>query len=388
MVRIDCLLFGYRKIRIDPEKLSTATALLLRLGIPSRFNPDGTITVRERDFAKIYRIFSGRFEFSFSETLGIYGRIKSVKHKKAVLCALVVSLFMSAFLSALVWDVRIEGNENIPSAKIVKELSECGFEIGDLWFLVDRSKVETIFLLKNDEISWINVNRRGSVAYVKIIEKKDEGDDAPMPSVEYSNIVASADCVIEEITVASGIALVKPGDTVKKGDLLISGVLPTELGGGFCCAKGDVIGRVSDKVSVNIQREFQMKQEKSNKLYSLGLNLFNFSINIFKLYGNLTEGCDIIEVKKSLSLSEKSKLPFSLTVNYLPTYETTPSQYTDEQLVAVASSRLNSLMAARLALCDLVRMRTYGEFTESGYEMSCDMVFLTEVGETMAFDVN
>ena len=38
----------------------------------------------------------------------------------------------------------------------------------------------------------------------------------------FSNIVADRDGIIEEITVKKGYATVKPGDVVKKGDILIS----------------------------------------------------------------------------------------------------------------------------------------------------------------------
>lgn len=388
MVRIDCMIFGYRKIKISPENLSSATALLLRNGISSRFNPDGTVTVRERDYVKIQGIFKGRIDFFSTDVLGLYGKIKKAKHKRAMIAALAVSILVSIFLSQLVWDIRVEGNENIPSAKIIYELSECGFNIGDFWWAKDKSDIETLFLLNSDDISWININRRGTVAYVNVIESKGNTENPTADIHKYSNIVADTDCVIEEITVYRGCAVVKAGDTVKKGDILISGILPEEAGGGFCNAEGSVIGRVSDSVEVRLERNYTLNVQKGSRLCSLQINLFNFTTNIFKLYRNLTNECDIIEKTKYISIPGGRRLPLSITALYLPQYNSVTAEYTDSRLVSVASARLNALISSRLAACDLLKIKTHGQFTDYGYYMRCDMVFLCEVGTALAFEVN
>lgn len=388
MVRIDCIIFGYRKLKIDPSDVSIATALLLRTGIPSRLNSDGTITVRERDFFKTQNIFKGRIEFEPSITLGIYGKIKAIKYKKTVVFSILFSLFLSFFSSLLVWDIRVEGNENIPSARIVLQLSDCGFKIGDFWFRKNKSEIEASFLLNSSDISWININKRGTVAYVKVIENETKGNDSAIDTPSYANIVATDDCVIEEITVISGVPVVKPGDVVKKGDLLISGMLPDDIGGGFCAASGNVVGRISDTISVDVAREYVHKEEKNNKLCSLSIDLFNFSVNIFKLYGNFINECDIIEHEKNFALAADAKLPFSISSSYIKQYDFKNKTYSDEEIVSVASSRLNSLVITRLATADLIKIRTYGLFTDTGYQMSSDVVFLSDVGEILPFEVN
>ena len=386
MVRIDCVVFGYRKLKILPENLSEATSIMLRASITSRINADGTVTVRERDFAKISGLFKGRFEFECSEPLGIPGKYKRLKNKSAYIAAILVSIVIISFLSNLVWDIRIEGNLSIPDSEIKLGLAECGLSIGDLWPTINRSNIESKYLATENNISWININRRGSVAYVKIIEnqiKEEEKEELP----KYSNIVASHDCVIEEITVRSGTAVVKKGDTVKKGDILIMGVLPQELGGGFCSADGSVIGRINEKISINVNRKYEKIIGKNKKLYSITLNFFKISINIFKLYRNLTDKCDIIDNEKTYSLFGISRLPFSVSIKYLSEYEYAESEYTDEELVRVASSRLDALTVSRLCRADLLKIRTYGEFEEDGYKMRSEMSFLSDVSERVEFKV-
>ena len=219
MVGIDCLVFGYRKIKISPDNLSDATSLLLRGSIYSKINSDGTLTVRERDFVQISNLFKGRIDFEYSNPLGVYGKFKLLPYKPAFISSIIISLVLIIFLSNFVWDIRIEGNENIPASEIKLGLMECGLTVGDFWPFIDRGLVESHYSEIEERVSWININRRGSVAYVKIIERensnKTEENDAG-----FSNLVSSYDCVIEEITVRRGTAVVKPGDVVKKGDIL------------------------------------------------------------------------------------------------------------------------------------------------------------------------
>ena len=285
MVRINFLILGYRKITIPPERLSDFTSILLRAGIQSQISAKGEIIVREKDILEIKEIMQGRIEFSCSEPCGIYGRWLRLENKSVYAVATAVSLVMILFLSSLVWDIRVEGNESITDGEIIQALSDCGFSIGDIWQSIDRSEIESNFLRESKNISWININRRGVVAYVKVIEK----DDAKISEKEklcYSNIVASQDCIIEEITVTQGTAMVGPGDVVQKGDILIMGALPDEAGGLFCPADGTIIGRVNDSVSVYVDRKYEQKSNFRKKLYLIKINFFNFSINIFKLYGN------------------------------------------------------------------------------------------------------
>ena len=388
MVKIDLLIFGYRKLSVSPDDLSLVTSLLLRASIPSRINSDGSLSVRERDFSRIASLFQGRIEFEYSEPLGLLGKWKSLKNKPALIISVAVSAILIMLLSSLVWDVRIEGNEQIPDSEIILQLSQCGLEIGSFWRKTDTAEVENKLLSSYEDISWVNINRRGTVAYVSVIERQGEQTKSEDLHIEYSNIIATADCVIEEVTVKSGIAVVKPGDSVQKGDLLILGALPAEQGGGFCRAEGHIIGRMSDTVSTFVGRNYEKNLSTDRNLYSITLKLFKFSINIFKRYGNLTYKYDIIENEITYSLFGKCRLPFSVMISYTPEYEVTSGEYTDDELCAIAASRLSLETARRLADSELVRIRSFGEFTDDGYTMTSELVFLCEIGRESAFDID
>ena len=387
MVRIDGAVFGYRRVLVQEKDVSFAASILLRAKISARVNPGGEIIVRERDTPKMRALFNGKIEYSVSEEQGALGIIKRIKYKIGLVSALIFSVILLILSANIVWDVRVDGNEKIPDAAIAYALSENGFSIGDFWWSIDRSEVEASVLSSFDALSWININRRGSVAYLTVKEKED-GDSENEALTGYANVVAEFDCVIEEITVKSGQAAVKVGDSVKAGDLLISGIIVSESGTELCYAEGSVVGRVSDTLETFVKREHNRPISVEREVRSVDVKIFGFSLNIFKRYGKDTEECVIIEEISDFSLFGKCKLPIWVSVSCAVKEAYSVSNYTDEELVRVATSRLNSLTASKLGSSDLVRIRTFGEHTGDGYTMKNEIVFLKEVGKTLQFSAS
>ncbi|MBO7196306.1 MAG: sporulation protein YqfD [Clostridia bacterium] len=388
MVKIEFLVFGYRRLVTAPENLSLLSSLLVRSGISSVITADGAFLIRERDFETIRDLMSGRIEFSCSKPLGLYGMWKGYTHKAALLLSLALMTALVLFLSCVVWDIRVEGNSTVTDGEIILGLSDCGLQIGDLWMGINRSRVEAEFLDKYEDLSWININRRGCVAYVKVIEADVHNEPQSEISPKYSNIVSKSDCIIEEITVKSGTANVRVGDAVKKGDLLVIGVLPEEAGGGLCAAEATVIGRINDSASVEIGRSEDKITYSDRKIYSITLKFFKFSLNIFKLYGNLTNEYDIIDNEIAYSLFGRYKLPLSIKTVYCVKRESNRVVFSDDELALVAKERLNAKIAARLLDADLLKLSTIGEFTENGYYLKSDIVYLTEVGEQVGIQLD
>ena len=76
-------------------------------------------------------------------------------------------------------------------------------------------------------IKWCSVALSGNTLYLKIEENTLLKDDNEyVMNGSYSDIVAQADGVVTGILVRNGLAQVKVGDTVTKGQILVTGVVP------------------------------------------------------------------------------------------------------------------------------------------------------------------
>lgn len=383
MLKNRAYIWGYVEYSVEREDVSTVIELLLRAEIGA-VQKDAVVVVNAKNAREVDALLDTRVKFSRSEVKGIRGIFcKSIKCYGALL-AIAFSMALLFLSSKVVWSVRIEGNAIYSEREIIEELESCGLSLGERWSKIDTGRIEGELLSKSDSISWLNINRRGSVAYVKVIEKTvfEENEN-----IGYTNVVAKCDAIIEEITVVSGVAKVQVGESVKKGDLLISGVIPRELGGGFCYAEGVVKGRVSDVISVNVADSYEEKCFKESSLKGISLSFFNFPINIFKSYRNLDIECDIIENKEQVSFCKKT-LPFEIIKSYRLPYEIKTRRLSEEEMISIASDRITDVLASRFEESLLLKISTKGEFEKNGYKMQTEFVCIEDIMENVPFEIS
>ncbi len=382
MIRPDRWILGYRVFRVPQEEIARAATALLRAGLSANISPDGRFAVSSFRVRRTKEAL-GSLSYEISPLCGLPGFALALWHRPGALAACLVLLILALIGADRVWDVRIERDGEDPdfsSAALIGELESAGLSVGARWSRIDRDEVEASFLSSSPTVGWISITRTGTVAHVKI-RKKTVYETEERPE-GYANILAAEDCVIEEITVTRGYPVVSVGDTVRKGDLLISGILPAEAGGGFCRAEGSVLGRLHESVQANCARLHSEKEYGREEYRSISLEIFNFPINILKNSRNSDGNCVIIEETRVLSLPGGANLPFRLSLTRaLPYRLTDPIPYSDEELVRIASSRLSSEVARRFAGADLLSIRVYGEFTADGYTMTAEAGILREVGQ-------
>ena len=177
----------------------------------------------------------------------------------AVLCAIVLT-----YTSGLIWDIRIEGTDGVNKEKIIQALEECGFEIGTKKDGVDTSVLENRMLIICDEISWISVNIKGTVASV-VVRKAEY-----LPEIEEkptcSNVVAKQNGKIISFENVRGDICTKLGDEVSQGQVLISGI-SGDIGEPLriMAAEGRVLAEVEEEIKIEIPRKYQKKLTKSTQ---------------------------------------------------------------------------------------------------------------------------
>lgn len=383
MIRIDYLLLGYRIVDIDKEDIKLAVKLFLKHNLNVKLN-SGSFAVSEKRYKEISEILGNRVKFKASKLMGLPGFLYENRKRYGVFCALLFTLFFLLYSSDRVWDVRIEGSEAGYENKILNELSSCGLRVGKSFSKLDFSKTELLLLKSSDYVSWVNIYRRGNVAYVTVADKITHPEEEIKTG--YSNIVASCDAVIEEITVVKGVAMVKPGESVKAGQLLISGILPSESGGGFCYAEGVVVGRITDSIESVISKTKALSKTEKSEICKVKINFLNFSAKIFQSYGKTQKECVIIERKTNLSLFGKT-LPLSLEKSYRLYSSEEIIELSEEEMAESALLDMQARLRERLSDANLLKIRSEGRFENSAYILKTYFVLSESIGEDLPFQV-
>ena len=121
-------------------------------------------------------------------------------------------------------------------------------------------------------------------------------------------------------------------------------------------------------------------------LNKINVKILNFSINIFKNSRNLTGEYDIIKDIDGFSIFGGKRLPFEIATEYSVVRELTEHSYSDKELVEITSLRLTEALSSLLSSSDLLRIKTTGAFTDTGYSMRADLVYLKEISTVLEFN--
>lgn len=382
-MKIAEFLFGYVEYTVADKDVATVAELFLKNGLAVSFKKN-KFRKTLPEIRKIEALLATRVKFTKSRNFGIGGFLYDGRKRIGAILSIIVCVLLLIFSSDRIWDIRIDGEGEINEDAIINELEACGFYIGGEWSDNDISNVEIRMLEASNEVSWININRRGTVAYVNV-RKKEGNNDSQVPPL-YANVVASCDGVIESITVKRGVATVNVGDSVKAGDILISGIIPSELGGGFCCADGVVVAKVFEELTVSVPEIEDMKVAGDAEVCSLSINFFGFSANIFKSFNTNVENCDIIDTAKYLSFLG-NKIPVSLYIRSLQPYSTVKVRLTATEMTDLAGEKMASLITERVADSTLVSISTVGSFLDASYVMKSNITYLGEISLTLPFEV-
>ena len=382
-MKINEFLFGFVEYTVDSEDVGRAAELFLKnkIAVSIKNNKFRRTLLETR---KTDTLLATRVKFTKSRPFGLGGFLYEGRKKIGAILSIIICIMLLFVSSDRIWDIRVEGNGEINADAVISELAACGFSVGGSWSDSEISKVEVKMLEISNEVSWINVNRRGTVAYVSAVKKEvhEPIEDSP----KYANVVAAYDGVVEEITVTRGIAAVKVGDSFKAGDVLISGVIPAESGGGFCCAEGVVIAKIFEELEVAVPDTESVKIAEEREICSVKLNFFGFSANIFKSFNTKPKNCDIIDSVKYLSFLGK-KIPISASIGYLQPYTTVESKLSAKEMTDRAGEKMSALIALRVADSTLISIATDGRFSDTSYVMKSSIVYLGDVALTLPFEV-
>ncbi|MCI8509666.1 MAG: sporulation protein YqfD [Lachnospiraceae bacterium] len=147
------------------------------------------------------------------------------KHRKRAAFLLGFLLFGTVvyILSLFVWEVKVTGEDKLVAETVLKQIESEYVSLGTLKSHIDCSKLEESLRRDFDEISWISCELKGTGLTVYLEEgmapKKTENE------ITNGDIIASKDALITKMITRQGTPVAKVNDTVKKGDILISGTI-------------------------------------------------------------------------------------------------------------------------------------------------------------------
>ena len=149
-----------------------------------------------------------------------------VRPRRAFLAGLALCLLAVSVLSRFVLTIQVTGNETVPDGVILNQLRLQGVRPGVYGPALHRRQEAEDLLTALKDLSWVGINLQGTRLIVDVREKISAPER--LDGSGYCDIVAKTDGFILRVEPEQGDAAVRPGDTVARGEVLISGVVTME----------------------------------------------------------------------------------------------------------------------------------------------------------------
>ncbi|ASA23605.1 sporulation protein YqfD [Paenibacillus donghaensis] len=182
-------------------------------------------------------------------------------------------------LSTLVWNIKVVGNERIATEDILNAARQEGvYPYQWIWRLDDPDKLTRDLSTRLPGTSWIGLQRNGTSITIQVVEA-EEPEKKPLLSPRH--LISRTDAVVTEIYAEQGRPVTARNSRVKKGDVLISGVLGDEENVEYVVAKGEVKGLVWHEYNIEVPLKTSVRTYTGERKDRTYLVLGNWAIQLW-----------------------------------------------------------------------------------------------------------
>ena len=257
---------------------------------------------------------------------GITFFLIKMRRRIALVGGVLVFVFILYYLSCFIWKIDIQTETNVSPYEIRQQLTALGVVPGVKKSKVNVYQLQDNMIKSNENIMYFKARIEGSRLYINVIDK------VIPPTIiadnEPCNLISKKDGQIVRVFTSAGTAVVKKGDTVKAGDIIVKGEQGKEGNTYSVHAKGEVIARTFYEQVKEVPIKGVKKEKTENKIENLYIEIFSKriylknSLNKFKSYDKIIENSGLVkkeiyyEVKETAYNLEPKKVQDS-TANEL-----------------------------------------------------------------------
>ena len=324
-------------------------------------------SIQISDFRKLKQICKKtKCKIKIQNKKGLPFIIKKYKKRKFFFLFLLLIVLTIIILSNFIWNIEIEGETDIPKEEILELVKSEGLEIGKLKRTIDTKEIINKIRLERDDISWVGIEIEGTNATIKLV-KADEKPEIINDS-DYCNIVADKNAMILKVSAQNGTPLVKEGDIVTNGDIIVAGWMEGKYTGKqYVHAQAEVQAKVWYTTTEKVYLKETEKVETGQTENSYSVKINNFQINLPKSLPKFQK-YDTIEENKKLKLFSNFYLPLELVKYTYKEYEEIQLIHSIEEAKQIGIDRAKESLQEEIdgkeILDKQVKVRTETDYIE------------------------
>lgn len=232
--------------------------------------------------------------------------------RSVLLASGLICVLVAVVLPRFVFFYEVAGNDKVSGTKILRTLNEIGIGFGTYGPNIHPNWVKNHMIQKIPELQWVTITQNGCKATIIVRER------IQVPEIDnqkgFANVIARRSGIITEQSVFRGQAQYRIGDTVKQGDVLVSGVVDLERTYRIEHARAEIFARTWQNKRVCIPSTYTKQGEQTRNHLCIWLVVGKNRIKIFGNSGIYHDSCDKMISKMALTLFDGLKIPVFLEV--------------------------------------------------------------------------
>ncbi len=268
--------------------------------------------------------------------------MSKMQRRKMFVAGLVCCLLFWMLTAGYIWNIKIEGNYVLTEDVLLDYLEEKNVHVAMKKSRLQIEELEKALREDYDIITWTSVQVRGTTLQIYIKENDMPVYDqiSQLEEGKGMDLVADRAGVVSYMITRSGVPQVALGDTVEKGDILVSGAVPvynddtTVRKYQFVESDADILLRYTESVSVKKELLYEEKKYsgRQKKMFLLGIRDKEWNLKFGKIP---YEEYDISGEKKQVCLLDGLYLPVFYGSKTIQEYETVKQKHTEEEMNAL-----------------------------------------------------
>lgn len=279
--------------------------------------------------------------------IGLPFTLHKYRKRKAFVLGLFIFALIIYMLSLNIWNISVNGGRTYTKETILQFLETQDVYVGKKIKDIDCRAIEENIRESYTDIGWVSAEIKGTNLIINLKETTlpSSGKKGDRPS----HIVASKNGIITETVIRSGTPMVNVGDVVKKGDILISGVVEVIGDNDLLVSKepvmadGDIQARTYYEYKDKFPLKTTEKEYTNNSKTKYGVKILSKVLNLYK-YRIPYERYDIITEEIIFQPVTNFYFPLSIIKLNLYEYIEVEKIYTENEAKDLAKTRLNRVL--------------------------------------------
>lgn len=278
--------------------------------------------------------------------------VSKMYRRKIFVIGLMACMVFWILTSGYIWNIQIEGNFALTEDVLLDYLASQGVHTAMKKSELKIEDLERSLREDYDLITWTSVQLNGTTLLVHIKENEmPEYDQADRTQTgEGMDLIAARSGTVSYIITRSGVPQVSLGDTVEKGDILVSGAVPvynedaTVRRYQFVESDADIILRYGEDIRVEKNTAYEEKRYTGaqENIYVLGTGDREWSLRIRKIP---YKSYDSSEEKKQVKLLDHLYLPISYGHKTVREYEIIEQKHTEEEMKTLMQEEWDKIIS-------------------------------------------